>query len=247
MTHVVLQAGSVVLAVSLLQPGPTGQALPSPPTEKPRAEAPWQRLLTGDDAKQVEELERKVVELYEAGRYAEAQVPARASVALRTRLQGATHWQTVSMQRTLETLAQIASLSPDAQVELTEATKLEKELATFQQEGRYRDGMSVARRVVALRQRHLGEEHPIVARARNDLGIFVQHAGQHAEAETLFRQALAICQKRLGAEHPGTASALTNLALSLDAQDKYAEAGPLFRQVLAIRLQAQGEDHAARD
>ncbi len=232
-----------VLLASLLGLGPVGFSVPSDPAQKPPDAAPWQRLLTGDDAKRVEDLERKFAELYEAGRYAEAQVPARASVALRTRLQGATHWQTVSMKRHLETLEQITTLPADAQAELTEATKLEKELAKLKGEGRYRDGIGVARRIVAIRQRHLGEEHRLVAPALNDQGICAHNAGQYTEAETLFRRALALCQKLLGDEHPHTAAAITNLALSLSAQDKYTEARPLHHRALEIHLRAQGKDH----
>src|SRR5438105_138328 len=107
MADFVFLPGFLVLAASLLQPG---EAVPSGQAGKSHDNAPWQHLLTGDDAKQVDELERKVADFYRAGRYAEAQAPARASVALRTRLQGATHWQTVNMKDTLETLEKITAL-----------------------------------------------------------------------------------------------------------------------------------------
>src|SRR5690349_6460988 len=110
MADVAFLSGFLVLAVSLLPAGQVGQSLASGQAEKPRDDAPSRRLLTGDDAKQVDELDQRITELSDAGRYAEAQVPARTILALRTRVQGATHWQTGNAKRDLETLQQIATL-----------------------------------------------------------------------------------------------------------------------------------------
>src|SRR5262245_31046817 len=87
MADFVCRSGWLVLAVSLLQTGPVGPSLASGPAEKPRGDAPWQRLLTGPDATQVAELDQKVAELSGAGSYAAAQGPARAILALRMRVQ----------------------------------------------------------------------------------------------------------------------------------------------------------------
>src|SRR5262245_60336372 len=88
MADFVYLSGFLVLAASLPHPV---QAVASGQAEKPHDDAPRLHLLTGDDAKQAEELDQKVTELRNAGKYAEAQVPARAIVARRTRVQGATH------------------------------------------------------------------------------------------------------------------------------------------------------------
>src|SRR5438132_14416786 len=117
MAHFVFPSTFLVLAVTLLQASLFGQPLASGQAAKDHDAAPSQRLLTGDDAKQVEEFERKVAELNAAGSYAEAQVPARAIVAIRTRRQGTTHWQTLTAKSTLETLERITTLPADAQAE----------------------------------------------------------------------------------------------------------------------------------
>ncbi len=217
------------------------RALAFPVTQ---AEAPAEeRSLPGEDAKQVEKLGKQLEENYEAGKYAEGLSPAREILALRTRLQGATHWETVIAKNNLETLERITALPKDAQDELSEATKLEKQVSELGRQGRYRDAIPIAERIVAVRQRHFGNDYAIVARSLNDQAIMCHSAGRYAEAETLFRQAVAICEKVQGDEHPHTVAGLANLALSLDAQDKYAEAGALLRRAVKIRLRVQGENH----
>jgi hypothetical protein len=105
---------------------PTSQTLPPSGTAKERVgpeKPPWLRQLTGADAKRVQELEKKVEELRQAGQFAAAQVPARDILAIRTRVQGKDHWETVSMHWTQRTLEQIAALAPKAQAELVQADK----------------------------------------------------------------------------------------------------------------------------
>src|SRR5262249_624178 len=106
---------------------------------------PWKRLLTGENAKRVEELEKKIHELYQAGRYAEAREPARQALEIRSREQGQTHWQTISAKNNSDVMTQFAALPRDAQDALTEATKLENnELPKLRRETRNRDAIAVA-------------------------------------------------------------------------------------------------------
>src|SRR5437870_12627916 len=84
----------------------------------PAAIPPWQRVLTGDDAKRVEELEKKINELRQAGKYTEAQAAARTVLEIRRRVQGEKHWETGDALRTLRTLVLITRLPAEAQAEL---------------------------------------------------------------------------------------------------------------------------------
>src|SRR5207244_4596478 len=81
----------------------------------PAAIPPWQRVLTGDDAKRVEELEKKIEELRALGKYTEAQAAARAVLELRLRVQGEGRWETSDALRTLRTVEQIVALPAEAQ------------------------------------------------------------------------------------------------------------------------------------
>src|SRR5438445_5627944 len=57
--------------------------------------APWQRRLQAEDGKRVEELQKQFDALREAGKYANALTPAREIFTIRTRGQGADHWETI--------------------------------------------------------------------------------------------------------------------------------------------------------
>src|SRR5215471_13582830 len=196
---------------------------------------PWKRLLTGDPAKRVEELEKKIREFYETGRCPDAREPARE--------QGPTHWQTISAKNNLDLMTQIATLPKDAQDALTEAMKMEKnDLPKLKRESRFRDAIAMAERIVATRQRYLGDESSLMATSLYTNANFCYEQAQFAQAERLLRKALAIIKKVYGDAHPNTASAYGNLARSLDAQDKYQEARPAKEKALQIYLQAYGEE-----
>src|SRR5205085_2144755 len=86
------------------------------PTENQKSEdAPWQHVLTGEDAKKVEKLEKQIEELRKTGKYREAQAPAREVLAIRARIQGKDHWQAADAGRLLQHLEQIAAMPESVQ------------------------------------------------------------------------------------------------------------------------------------
>jgi tetratricopeptide (TPR) repeat protein len=78
----------------------------------------------------------------------------------------------------------------------------------------------------------LGEEHPAVATALNNLAVLLKAQGKYDEAEPLYQQSLAISRKvcaihlsassrdhsckALGEQHPDVADSLNNLAVAVD-------------------------------
>jgi tetratricopeptide (TPR) repeat protein len=204
---------------------------------------PYRRVLTGEDARQVERLEKQITDLRRTGKYAEAQAPAREFLQLRGRGQGENHWQTADARRLLQTLEHIAALPPDARAELTVADQLYQEVSEVDRRGRYREAVPLLQRILEVRQRHLGPDSPEVGRALNDLAFFLNESGKYAEAEPLDRQALALYRKVLGEEHPGTANSYNNLAMNLARQGRYTLAQPLFEKALALRRRLLGEGH----
>src|SRR5262249_13132658 len=74
---------------------------------------PWKRPLSGEAASQVEKLEQRIAQLQREGRFAEAIGPAGEVAAIRTRLQGADHWQAVDARRAVDDLRKIAALPED--------------------------------------------------------------------------------------------------------------------------------------
>src|SRR5260370_16712866 len=142
----------------------TGQALAkavaSPPAKGTTEAPPYERKLAEADAKRVEELEKKIEELWEAGSFKEAQSAARTILELRRRVQGANHWQTGDAQRLFGTLENIAALPADAQPNLPQVMKAGREAAQLQAQGRYTEATSLWRRESGVYQRHLGETDP---------------------------------------------------------------------------------------
>lgn len=239
MGHLIAVSSFVVAVVIVLQPGKG----PVPAAEKAPQQTPQPPVLTGDDAKRVEELGGKVDDLRTAGKYAEAQEPAREILAIRTRGLGAGHWQTADAKRDLQTLERLAALPAEARAEFTAAEKLSAELAGLRRQGKYREGLPVAERMAEIRRRHLGEEHHEVASAIQIQATFAEYAGKYEEAQALYGRVIQIREKVLGKDHPHTAAAYTNLAGALHARGQFARAGDLFSLAYASYGRSLGEDH----
>jgi tetratricopeptide (TPR) repeat protein len=244
--------GALLLGQALLTLTPAQQGGAGKPDTRPKAadrdrpaeqEAPWRRVLTGVDAKRVEELAAKVTELRQAGKNTEAQALARTILEICNRVQGEWHWQTAGARQLVRALGQIAALPPKAQDELGEATRLEGEASQLYQRGRYADAIPLQERILAIRRRHLGADHLDVAAATNDLAALFEGLGKPGEAEPLSRQVLATHRRVLGEDHPDTAADYTNLATILQARGRHAEAEPLLQKALAIHRRVLGEGH----
>ena len=146
-----------------------------------------------------------------------------------------------------QALAQPAASPPPAQSAtgtIEDAAALERQATELYQAGRFAEAEPLFRRVLAIRERALGPEHPDTARSLNNLAEVLREQGRYADVEPLLRRALAIDEKALGPEHPGTARGLTNLASLFEQQDRYAEAEPLYRRALAIDDKTLGPEHA---
>lgn len=203
------------------------------------------RALTDDEAELVKKLGQEALEHYEAGRFAQGQAPARQAHEIRARVQGPTYWETTIAKSNLDGLTRIAALPAAAQRELHEMILLERdELPKLRQDGKFRDAIPVAARIVAVREQHLGTDSGLVARALNANGICCSEAGRYSDAEALFRRAIAAAEKTWGPGHPSTASAVGNLAICLKRQGQYRDAQKALEDVYAIRIEFAGPDSA---
>ena len=110
-------------------------------------------------------------------------------------------------------------------------------------DGKYGEAAAILPRVIAVRERVLGAEHPDTLQSRNNLAIALRAQGKHAEAEAEHRAVLALRGRVLGAEHPDTLASRNNLAIALRAQGKPAEAEAEHRAVLAVRGRVLGAEH----
>ncbi|NEU84560.1 CHAT domain-containing tetratricopeptide repeat protein, partial [Nostoc sp. UIC 10630] len=105
------------------------------------------------------------------------------------------------------------------------------------------EAIPLAERMLAIRKKLLGNEHPDVATSLNNLAGLYSRQGKYADAEPLYRQALEIYKRLPADEHLNVATSLNNLAGLYEKQGKYADAEPLYRQALEMRKRLLGDEH----
>jgi CHAT domain-containing protein/Tfp pilus assembly protein PilF len=113
--------------------------------------------------------------------------------------------------------------------------------------GQGRDDLAepLYKRAIALMEKSLGLETPLISAELTNLAALYQRQGRFAEAEPLFKRALAVSEKGLSREHPDVGRALNNLATLYVKQQRQAEAEPLFQRALAIYQKVGGPEHPA--
>jgi len=210
--------------------------------------------LTGMDRAQrarlaeVERLNRTVLDLCGAGKYAEAVPLARQALAIRKAALGERHPDTATSLNNLAFLLasqeDYAAAKPLLEQALainkavlgerhpTTATSLNNLAALLWTQGDHAAARPLYEQALALRKAVLGERHPDTAASLNNLAMLLQAQGDYAAAKPLLEQALALCKAVLGERHPTTATSLNNLAFLLEAQGDYAAAKPLFEQAM---------------
>lgn len=86
-------------------------------------------------------------------------------------------------------------------------------LLVYRTQGQYAQAGPLYQRALAIKEKALGPEHPLVATSLNNLAAPYDDQGQYAQAEPLYQRALAILEKALGPEHPAEAASLENAAM----------------------------------
>ena len=139
-------------------------------------------------------------------------------------------------QRYLEQIEACDVLIQHQHLLLPEAGDLLDRAGTYMREHMwYTQAEPIYRHALAIRERHLGPEHPDTGTTVHNLAILQRDIGNFVEAEQLYRRALTIRERHLGPEHSYTANTYSNLANLYLAQRRYREAEPLYRRALTIR------------
>ncbi len=204
-------------------------------------------------------LSKRIVELYQAGKFAEAIPIARRALAIQEKALGPNHPGVADMLGSLALLygkqgryaeaeplyrralaIQEKALGPDHP---DVATELDNFAVLYKNQGRYADAEPLHRRALAIREKALGPGHPDVAASLNNLANLYAIQGRYVDAESLYKRTLAIREKALGPNHPDVAASLDNLAALYDGQGLYEYAEPLNRRALTIWEKALGPDH----
>ena len=211
----------------------------------------------GDD---LDALNRQIVGLFQAGKYAQATPMAEQALALTERRLGPDHPRLGARLSDLALLYRAQGRYAEAEplyrrdLAITEkafgtdhplvGTRLINLAVTYTARGRYAEAEPLLRRALVIRERRLGDSHPDTAAALNYLAITYRSLARHGDAEAAATRALTIQIAVLGASHPDVAGTLNNLALILSDRGRDAEAEALHKRVLAIHEAAKGPNHA---
>jgi CHAT domain-containing protein len=141
-------------------------------------------------------------------------------------------------------IGQVQSEQTD-EAALVEADRLNQQVRQLFEQGKYSEAVPLAQQVLDIRARILGDRHPDVATALNNLAELYRLQGSYADAEPLHQQALEITRQALGDRHPAVARSLKGLADLYSDQGNYAAAEPLYLQALEIYRQTLGNRHFA--
>ena len=98
-------------------------------------------------------------------------------------------------------------------------------------------------RARALRQVHLGTEHPDTLTCMNDLGNLYMMVGKLDLALPLLEETLKLRTAKLGPEHPDTLTSMNSLASTFHKDGKLTLALPLFEETLKLRKAKLGLEH----
>jgi tetratricopeptide (TPR) repeat protein len=232
----------LLVGLTVLRVG-QGSLLSEEPGLKPEPKPPWQRLLQGGDAKKAKELAESIDQQVQEDKYPEAIREAKELLALRCKVQGEDHWETVTAQYGLKALEKVAALPAGSRREFATIPALRSKVRKLNAKRQYEEAQFLLIQILRIKRKLLGENHPDTATSLTNLALNLDAQAQYAEADLLYRQALELRRKLLGENHPDTATSLTNLALNLNARSKYPEAEPLLRQALTLRRNLLGEDH----
>jgi tetratricopeptide (TPR) repeat protein len=216
-------------------------------------------IVSAQQADEAVELNKKVIELYNAGRYADALPIAQQVLAIREKALGRDHPEVATALNSLaelyDELGHYAEAEPLYQRALTirenafgrdhpaVAESLNNLALLYSEQGRYAEAEPLYRRCLAINEKVLGRDHREVAVSLNNLAELYRQQGRYAEAEPLYQRSLAIKEKVLGRDRPEIATSLSNMALLYKLQGRNVEAEPLYQRSLVIREKALGREH----
>ncbi|MDF5733095.1 MAG: CHAT domain-containing protein [Rhizonema sp. PD38] len=124
--------------------------------------------------------------------------------------------------------------SAEQRAALKEATGLNQQVIQLYKEGKYSIAIPLAERVLLIREKVLGKEHPDVAQSLNNLALLYKAQGNYQKAEPLYQRSLNIREKVLGKEHPDVAISLNNLVLLYWAEGDITRATDFYSRGLAV-------------
>ena len=126
-----------------------------------------------------------------------------------------------------------------------EAFTLNEQAVLYLDQLKYEKAEALLERSLAIREKALGPEHPLVADSLRILAQTYFAQGKYDQAEPLYKRSLAIREKVFDPEHRDVAAGLSGLARLYSAQAKDEQAELLFKRALAILERGGDSQHTA--
>jgi tetratricopeptide (TPR) repeat protein len=221
---------------------PTSAQTTTPNEAQPPA--PGLRKLTGDDAKRAEELDKAIEAALKADRWDEAIARAEELLALRTRVQGPKHFETVSEAWRLKALRRVAPMPHEDRVAYQSANTSNAQADVLYAQAKYAQAQPLFEKALEVRRRLLTDDHPNTAISYGNVALSLDDQGKYAQAQPLLEKALDLQRRLLTDDHPDTAASYNNLAYALQDQGKYTQAQPLLEKALEIFRRLRTDDHS---
>lgn len=204
-------------------------------------------------------LNKKMQDLYEAGKYAQAEPVAQELLRRADRVfkdqpaNLATLIENVGMLYTAEGKYSVVEQLYQRALKIRQASfgsdhpsvaqSLYSLAHLYREQGNYSAAEPLYQRALRIQEKALGPDNPAVAWTLNGLGLLYGEQGKYAAAEPLHQRALKIWEKALGADHLDVANALDSLASLYREQGKYAQGEPLLQRAVRIREKSLGANH----
>jgi tetratricopeptide (TPR) repeat protein len=214
---------------------------------------------TQEDQAKISSLNQRGIQLWRAGKFADAVLIAQQALQLSEKTLGPDHLATATLLNNLAELyrsmgdyakaeplfqralkIQEQALGPD---EPGTAATLNNLAALYDSMGNYAKAEPLYQRALKISENALGPDHPQTVTALSNLARLYNSMGDYAKAEPIHQRALKNTEKAVGPEHPDTAVVLNNLAGLYVAMGDYAKAEPLYQRALKINEKALGSDH----
>ena len=124
-----------------------------------------------------------------------------------------------------------------------EVNRLNKKYEELEKQGRYKEAIKYAEKLIPTGEKAYGKEHPFMALFQNNLAQLYSKIGNYDKAKSLYQKALIIGEKGFGQNHPVVGLILNNLAELYSSESKFSAAEPLYKRSYAIFKQHFGSDH----
>jgi CHAT domain-containing protein/tetratricopeptide (TPR) repeat protein len=207
---------------------------------------------------EIDALNLQAAQLYEAGKYGEAMVPAREALALAEQRFGPEDARLARLLNNVallhERLKQYAEAEPFYQRALSIEEKalgpgdaavgktLRNLAGLYARQRRFAEAEPLYQRAVSVLEQATSSEPGSLLAALNGYASLYRQQGRFKEALPLSQRALAIAET-VAADQPELATALERLAGLYEALGREVEAEPLWLRALAVMEKARGADH----